>query len=148
MAVTERQATLTQVFSYGIVYLHFYEIKFECCNTQPLKCHQEICHRLYFSKSDGILQLSLPSSHRGNTYVCLTLRKVLMSVWKMRIMVSSLNSFMATMLKCRKKRWVTELRPPPGGPMADMNCTSCKTILVVSFRSYLEVNKLPCNLIS
>ena len=27
MAVTERQATPTQVFSYGIVYLHFYEIK-------------------------------------------------------------------------------------------------------------------------
>ena len=27
VAVTERQATLTQVFSYGIVYLHFYEIK-------------------------------------------------------------------------------------------------------------------------
>ena len=27
MAVTERQATLSQVFSYGIVYLHFYEIK-------------------------------------------------------------------------------------------------------------------------
>ena len=27
VAVTERQATPTQVFSYGIVYLHFYEIK-------------------------------------------------------------------------------------------------------------------------
>ena len=27
VAVTERQATLTQVFSYGRVYLHFYEIK-------------------------------------------------------------------------------------------------------------------------
>ena len=27
MAVTERQATPTQVFSYGIVYLHFCEIK-------------------------------------------------------------------------------------------------------------------------
>ena len=27
VAVTQRQATLTQVFSYGIVYLHFYEIK-------------------------------------------------------------------------------------------------------------------------
>ena len=29
VAVTERQATPTQVFSYGIVYLHFYEIKIE-----------------------------------------------------------------------------------------------------------------------
>ena len=27
VAVTECQAKLTQVFSYGIVYLHFYEIK-------------------------------------------------------------------------------------------------------------------------
>ena len=27
VAVTERQATPTQVFSYGRVYLHFYEIK-------------------------------------------------------------------------------------------------------------------------
>ena len=27
VAVTERQATPTQVFSYGIVYLQFYEIK-------------------------------------------------------------------------------------------------------------------------
>ena len=36
VAVTERQATLTQVFSYGIVYLHFYEIKLiflEVCNV-------------------------------------------------------------------------------------------------------------------
>ena len=33
MAVTECQAKLTQVFSYGIVYLHFYEIKRSTYNT-------------------------------------------------------------------------------------------------------------------
>ena len=40
MAVTERQATLTQVFSYGIVYLHFYEIKI--INYIPVSYHYSI----------------------------------------------------------------------------------------------------------
>ena len=37
VAVTERQATLTQVFSYGRVYLHFYEIKTCIYNNSGLQ---------------------------------------------------------------------------------------------------------------
>ena len=59
-----------------------------------------------------------------------------MIIEKIRIIVSSLNELIATMLKWRRNRGVTGLRPPPGGPIAARNWTSCSTILVVSFRSY------------
>lgn len=63
------------------------------------------------------------------------------SVENIRVMESSLNGFMATMLKCRKNLGVTSLRAPPGGPMAARNWISAKTILLVSFKSYLERSK-------
>ena len=60
-----------------------------------------------------------------------------MMVEKILVMVSSLNVFMEMMLKCRRKRGVTVLRPPPGGPMAHRNWMSSRRIRLVSFRSYL-----------
>ena len=54
----------------------------------------------------------------------------------MRMYVSSSNSVMLIRLKWRMKRGVTELRPPPGGPMAAMNCMSSSLRKVLSERSY------------
>lgn len=45
------------------------------------------------------------------------------------------------LLKCRKNRGVTGLRPPPGGPIAAMICMSIRWMGEVSFRSYLQINK-------
>ena len=53
----------------------------------------------------------------------------LMILLKMRDMVESLNSLMVMVLKWRRKRGVTGLRPPPGGPMAAMSSVSTRLIL-------------------
>lgn len=45
-------------------------------------------------------------------------------VEKIRLADSSDMSANARKLKWRRKRGVTGLRPPPGGPMQPMNCTS------------------------
>ena len=57
---------------------------------------------------------------------------------KILVIVSSLKVAMEMMLKWRRKRSVTELRPPPGGPMAAISCRSIKWMALVSFLSYLD----------
>ena len=57
---------------------------------------------------------------------------------KILIMVVSSNVVMLMVLKWRRKRGVTGLRPPPGGPMAPIIWISTRWIGEVSFRSYLK----------
>ena len=57
---------------------------------------------------------------------------------KILVIVSSLKVAMEMMLKCRRKRSVTELRPPPGGPMAAISWRSIRWMALVSFLSYLH----------
>ena len=45
-------------------------------------------------------------------------------VVKMCSSVGRSNSVITTVLKCRVYRGVTYVRPPPGGPIAHINCTS------------------------
>jgi len=66
----------------------------------------------------------------------LTRKKIVISDEKIRTIVSSLNGLIARMEKCRSMRGVTGLRPPPGGPIAAINCVSTRNILLVSFKSY------------
>lgn len=47
---------------------------------------------------------------------------------KIRVMAESLNSLMVMVLKWRRKRGVTGLRPPPGGPMAAISRVSTRVI--------------------
>ena len=51
VAVTERQATLTQVFSYGRVYLHFYEIK---SSFQATQSGQKNSSQIIYGKTLGL----------------------------------------------------------------------------------------------
>ena len=57
---------------------------------------------------------------------------------KIFVIVSSLNSRVETMLKCRTNLVVTGFLAPPGGPIAARKIMSTKLILLVSFRSYLN----------
>ena len=59
-------------------------------------------------------------------------------VLNMVIIVSSWNSLMVMVLRCLKNLGVIAFRPPPGGPIAPINCKSISFIAVVSLRSYLN----------
>lgn len=55
-------------------------------------------------------------------------------------MVTSSNIVIVMVLKCRRKRGVTGLRPPPGGPIAAMIWISTRWMGLVSLRSYLRIS--------
>lgn len=53
-------------------------------------------------------------------------------------LLASVNSVQWSTLKWRRKRLVTGLRPPPGGPIALTTCRSTRRRKVLSLRSYLR----------
>ena len=61
------------------------------------------------------------------------------SVVNILLIVSSLKSNVAIMLKWRKYLIVTGFLAPPGGPMAPRKVRSSSLTVVVSFKSYLKL---------
>lgn len=72
----------------------------------------------------------------------LTLRYVDIKMENILIIVSSLKEFIPIMLKCLINLRVTSFLPPPGGPIAQINWTSCRRSFDVSFKSYLLNRKM------